>query len=51
MLSNKKVMHESKFSISMAAILDFFNLNLKCSEKNWHPIFSILIVFWRRIRL
>jgi len=39
MLSNKKVMHESKFSISMAAILDFFNLNLKCSEKNWHPIF------------
>ena len=39
MLSSKKDMHKWKFSISMVAILDFFNLNLLSVQKNWHPNF------------
>jgi len=42
MFSNKKDMHKIKFSNSMAAILDFFSLNLLSVQKN---LFSILIVF------
>ena len=37
MLSNKKDMHKRKFSISMAAILDFFNLNLLNVQKKLAP--------------
>ena len=52
MLSSEKDMHKRKFSISMAAILDFFNLNLLSIQKKIGTlIFSILIVFWRRIKL
>jgi len=32
-LSSKKDMHKRKFAISMAAILDFFNLNLLSVQK------------------
>jgi len=46
MLSNKKDMHKRKFSISMAAILDFFSLNLLSVQKKIGTIiFSIVIVF------
>ena len=37
MLSSEKDMHKRKFSISMAAILNFFNLNLLSVQKKMAP--------------
>jgi len=42
MLSSKNDMHKRKFSILMASILDFFNLNMLSVQKkigSWHPNF------------